>query len=81
MKISVEMSLYPLESDYASVVWDFIAEIKQNTQIELLTNGMSTQVFGEIEEVMPSITKATQKLYESKKAILVLKIGNGTLKL
>jgi len=81
MNISAELSLYPLDNDYEQIVWDFINALKQNTQIEIVTNGMSTQVFGDIEQVMPTITQVTKQLYQEKRAILVMKIGKGTLKL
>ncbi|MCU0437719.1 MAG: thiamine-binding protein [Raineya sp.] len=81
MKISAEISLYPLDSEYIQVILDFIESLKKNPNLEVITNGMSTQIFGEIDEVMPTITQATKELYEQKKAILVMKIGKGTLKL
>jgi|JI8StandDraft_2_1071088.scaffolds.fasta_scaffold13528_5 uncharacterized protein YqgV (UPF0045/DUF77 family) len=81
MKISAELSLYPLDNEYIQIVLDFIESLKSNPNLEVITNGMSTQVFGDIDDVMPTITKATKELYEQKKAILVMKIGKGTLKL
>ena len=81
MKISAEISLYPLDSEYIQIILDFIESLKKNPNLEIVTNGMSTQIFGDIDEVMPTITRATKELYEQKKAILVMKIGKGTLKL
>jgi len=81
MHISVELSLYPLDGNYEQIVWDFIAMIKQNAHLEVITNGMSTQVFGEMQELMPTITQAMQKIYETQQAILVMKMGRDTLKL
>lgn len=81
MKISAEISLYPLDNNYIQIILDFIESIKNNQNLEVITNGMSTQIFGEIDEVMSTITKATKELYEQKKAILIMKIGKGTLKL
>ncbi|KOY87088.1 hypothetical protein AD998_13890 [bacterium 336/3] len=81
MKISAELSLYPLDNDYIQIVLDFIESLKKNSSLEVITNGMSTQIFGDIDEVMSTITRATKELYEQKKAILVMKIGKGILKL
>jgi uncharacterized protein YqgV (UPF0045/DUF77 family) len=81
MKISVELSLYPLDNNYQDIVWGFIEQIKEHKNLEVITNGMSTQVFGDIDELMPVITQVTKNLYEQHKAILVMKIGKGTLKL
>lgn len=81
MQITAELSLYPLHNDYESSVWSFIEDLKQNPAIEVQTNGMSTQVFGAIDEVMPAVTDAIKKVYATQKAILVMKIGKGILKL
>lgn len=81
MQVTAELSLYPLSEEYVQIVWDFIAELKQNPDLEVITNGMSTQIFGDIDLVMPLITEAMKKLYESQQAILVMKLGRGTLKL
>jgi uncharacterized protein YqgV (UPF0045/DUF77 family) len=80
MKISVEISLYPLNENYEQVILDFIANIRQNTHLEVITNGMSTQVFGEIEQVMTSIKEEMTKIYAQQQAILVMKMGRGELK-
>ncbi|GAB4113830.1 MAG: hypothetical protein OHK0057_00420 [Thermoflexibacter sp.] len=80
MKISAEISLYPLSENYEQIILDFITNICQNTQLEVITNGMSTQIFGEIDQVMTSIEKAMKTVYEKHQAILVMKIGRGELK-
>ncbi|MFN3316588.1 MAG: thiamine-binding protein [Raineya sp.] len=81
MQITAELSLYPLHSQYEQSVWDFIEDLRANPALEVQTNGMSTQVFGEIDAVMPCVTAAIKKVYATQKAILVMKIGKGTLKL
>ncbi|MDX1905380.1 MAG: YkoF family thiamine/hydroxymethylpyrimidine-binding protein [Thermonemataceae bacterium] len=81
MQISVELSLYPLDSDYENIVWDFIGFLKENAHLEVVTNGMSTQVFGDIQEIMPTLSLAMQKIYEQKQAILVMKMGKDILKI
>ncbi|SFF34589.1 YkoF family thiamine/hydroxymethylpyrimidine-binding protein [Thermoflexibacter ruber] len=80
MKISVEISLYPLSENYEQIILDFIANIRQNTQLEVITNGMSTQIFGEINQVMTSIEKEMTTIYEKQQAVLVMKMGRGELK-
>lgn len=80
MKISVEISLYPLSENYEQIILDFIANIRQNTHLEVITNGMSTQIFGEIDQVMTSIKKEMTTIYEKQQAVLVMKMGRGELK-
>lgn len=80
MKISLELSLYPLKEDYEELILLFIARLNQNSKLEVETNGMSTQVFGEMEEVMGTVQEAMKEIYEKDKAMLVMKMGKGTLK-
>ncbi|GAB4123710.1 MAG: hypothetical protein OHK0045_03600 [Raineya sp.] len=81
MQVTAELSLYPLHNTYEQSVWDFIKDLQANPALEVQTNGMSTQVFGEIDVLMPCVTAAIKKVYATQKAILVMKIGKGTLKL
>lgn len=50
MQISIEMSLYPLaEEQYKSEIWAFIKRLRNVDGLNVVTNGMSTQVFGEYD--------------------------------
>lgn len=80
MQVSVELSLYPLDNNYEQIVWDFIAML-QNPALEIQTNGMSTQVFGEMDTILQVVGEAMKKIYAEKRAILVMKMGKGMLKL
>ncbi len=53
----------------------------KDSSLEVQTNGMSTQVFGEMDIIMEKIGKAMKEVYAENKAILVMKMGKGTLKL
>ncbi len=46
MKLSVEISKYPLTSDYIEPIKGFIAELNQQPGLRVITNTMSTQLFG-----------------------------------
>ncbi len=79
MKISIDISLYPLaEHNFKSEIWRFINELRQVKELTVITNGMSTQVFGEydlaIEAVMAAIKKVHQQLGT---AIFICKFVNG----
>ena len=56
MKITVEISMYPLDSDYKPAIRAFIHELRGYGDIETVTNQMSTQVRGEFDDVMPAVT-------------------------
>lgn len=67
MQISIEISMYPLaEQQYKSLIWDFIDRLKQIDNLTVVTNGMSSQVFGEydftVEQVMAEIKRVHQQV-------------------
>lgn len=52
MKLAVEISLYPLQSDYLQIIKWFIERLQTYPEIERHTNGMSTQIQGDHDAVM-----------------------------
>lgn len=67
MDISIEISLYPLaETQFKTEIWAFIKRLRVIEGLKVVTNGMSTQVFGEYDlatnAVMQEIKKAHQEL-------------------
>jgi uncharacterized protein YqgV (UPF0045/DUF77 family) len=53
--IGVEISFYPLKSDFAASVHEFVARLEANPRLRVMTNSMSTQVFGPYAEVMDAL--------------------------
>lgn len=80
MKISVDISYYPLQPEFVTPILDFIKRLNEYENIEAATNGMSTQVFGEYFEVMEAITKEIHKSFEIPHSVFVLKVINADLK-
>jgi uncharacterized protein YqgV (UPF0045/DUF77 family) len=80
MNISVELSYYPLRPEFVTPILDFIHRLRHYTSIESVTNGMSTQVFGEYSDVMEILTKEIKKSFEVPHSVFVLKIINAELK-
>jgi len=76
MEISIELSLYPLAQDkYKDLIWSFIDELKQYTEINVVTNGMSTQVFGDYDKTLSIVTQEMKKLHkQTDTAVFILKI-------
>ena len=67
MQISIEISLYPLaETEFKSEIWAFIKRLRNVEGLNVVTNGMSTQVFGDYDlavgHVMAEIKLVHQKL-------------------
>lgn len=74
MKISVELTLMPLQQDFETPIIDFIKRLR-NSKFKVLENPMSTQIYGDYDELMPYLTneiKATLELQEN--AVLNVKI-------
>jgi len=80
MKTSVDISYYPLQPEFVTPILDFIKRLNAYENIEAVTNGMSTQVFGEYFEVMEAITKEIHKSFEIPHSVFVLKVINADLK-
>lgn len=64
MKITVELSLYPLTKDYTSVIIDFIKALKKDNRFLIRTTAMSTYIVGEYDDVMYLLTSELKKVYE-----------------
>ena len=46
MKLTAELSVYPLREDFKNVVEAFISELLKHEGIVAVTNSMSTQISG-----------------------------------
>jgi len=51
MKISVELTLTPLQDNYEPAIINFIKQMR-NSGLTIKENPLSTQVFGDYDEVM-----------------------------
>lgn len=80
MELSVEISKYPLNQDYIPFIKDFIDRLNAHEGLKVITNTMSTQVFGDYDLVMSVLNQEIKKSYETfGKAIFVCKFINGDL--
>ncbi|MEQ8323259.1 MAG: YkoF family thiamine/hydroxymethylpyrimidine-binding protein [Vicingaceae bacterium] len=80
MRASAEISLYPLKEDYKQRIIDFIFRLRSHDKIEVITNGMSTQIFGEFNEIMEVLQKELGNELETHRSMFVLKIGAGEMR-
>ncbi|GEK09789.1 hypothetical protein HUZ36_08645 [Pseudoalteromonas sp. McH1-7] len=80
MQVSVEISKYPLHQDYIPFIQGFIDRLNQHDDIKVLTNTMSTQVFGEFDLVTSIINQEMKRSFETfGKSIFVCKFIAGDL--
>ena len=80
MKTSVDISFYPLRPEFVTPILDFIKRLNEHKEIEAVTNGMSTQVFGEYRVVMNALTAEIEKSLELPHSVFILKIVNADLR-
>ncbi len=80
MKISVEISMYPLSEDFGEPILNFINKIKAHPKLSVKTNSMSTQIFGEYQDVMSILQKEMEPVFTEKlKTVMVMKFINADL--
>jgi uncharacterized protein YqgV (UPF0045/DUF77 family) len=79
MEISIEISLYPLaEENFKQDIWDFIKKLRLVEGLEVVTNGMSTQVFGEYELTVQHVMAEIKHVHETVgSAVFVCKFIGG----
>lgn len=77
MQITVELSLYPLTENFEQVVIEYISEIKSNPGIKVEVNGLSTQVFGEYENVMKILAEVNRVTFEKHRCVILMKMAEG----
>ena len=75
MEIGVEISLYPLQQQFIPPIQDFIDRLNADDRVRVVTNSMSTQVFGDYEAVMTLLVRELRRSFESSdKAVFVMKV-------
>ncbi|RJE76226.1 hypothetical protein BGP78_14595 [Pseudoalteromonas sp. MSK9-3] len=80
MKLSVEISKYPLHSDYIPFIKEFIDRLNQNSELKVITNTMSTQVFGDYDLVMQTLQSEMKRSFITYgKIVFVCKFISGDL--
>lgn len=82
MKITVDISLYPLDSNYLPPIKDFIRRLRTCEGLELVTNQLSTQVRGEFEQVTAALNSCMQESMKSgQKMVFVTRYLNSDLEI
>ena len=72
MDIGVEISLYLLHQDHIPPIHDFIDRLNADQRLRVVSNSMSTQVFGDYELVMHTLVRELRTSFQSSgKAVFV----------
>jgi len=80
MHTTIEISLYPLNSDYIPPIKDFIDRLNTYPELKVLTNAMSTQVAGEHRRLFEVLAIETERTFVAAgKKVFVMKVLGGEL--
>ena len=78
MKLSAEISMYPLADEYLPPIAAFIERLNADGGVEVKTNSMSTQLFGDYDAVMALLGAAMKYSFETHgRVIFVSKFLSG----
>ena len=70
MKISVELTLLPLQNDFEGPIIDFIKALR-DSDFTVLENPLSTQIYGEFDTLMPFLTKEIQNSFDAQEHVVM----------
>jgi hypothetical protein len=74
MDIAVEISLYPLDENFVPPIRDFIDRLRQHAGLQMSTNHLSTQLFGDHDRIFEVLRQEMGRSFAAGgKAIFVTK--------
>ncbi|MDQ7916273.1 thiamine-binding protein [Mesonia sp. MT50] len=74
MKISVELTLTPIQDEYEPAIINFIDALR-DSDLEVKENPLSTQVYGDYDEVMKVLNKEMKNALEAvERGLIYMKI-------
>ena len=68
MDVGVEISLYPLTERAAPLIHDFIERLSVHRELKVVPGSLSTQVYGEFEQVFTAVREAVRGTLEARQA-------------
>lgn len=81
MKISVELSLYPLDDQFLPIIQDIVERLIGDQRVEAIVNTMSTQIFGDFDSVMAVVNEIVEYSFKTYgKQVFVAKFLNSDVK-
>lgn len=78
MRISLDISLYPLNEDYIAPIKGFIAAVNAVEGLDIVTNAMSTQIRGESDIIFDLLKAEVPKVFEENRAAFIIKAIKGS---
>ena len=77
MRAAVEISMYPLAGDYRPPIQDFIDRLNLYPELQVLTNTLSTQIWGDLARVMAILADEMRRATGGPQLVFVLKVLPG----
>ena len=80
MRVAVDISLYPIADEFIPPIDDVIERFNRYDTIDVTTNPMSTQLFGEYDDVMQALHREIGVTFESnERAVFAIRILNNPI--
>ena len=77
MKISIELTLAPLKNNYVPTIKSFIKKLRK-LRVTINETPLSTQIYGEYDEIMNIIIPVIRKTFEHEDAVMLhIKMSKG----
>ncbi|WP_321288578.1 thiamine-binding protein [uncultured Sunxiuqinia sp.] len=76
MHITVEISYYPLVTNYYQPVFELVELLKKHENLSIAVGTMSTQIGGNYDVVMPVLNNCMKQLMQKYPSVFNLKIAN-----
>lgn len=70
MKISIELTLTPLQNDFETPIINFIKKLRAS-EYTILENPLSTQIYGDYDGIMKLLTTEIKTAFEKEENILL----------
>jgi uncharacterized protein YqgV (UPF0045/DUF77 family) len=80
MRITVEISLYPLNEAFVGDIREFILRLRQQAGLEIRSNQMSTQIRGDYDDVTSALNRCMRySMEKTGSVVFVVKYLNADL--
>jgi uncharacterized protein YqgV (UPF0045/DUF77 family) len=76
MKVTVEISFYPLVDNYVDPILNFIERLKNHSEIDVIVGSLSSIVIGELSDILRIFEGEMSKSMEKFPSVFTLKIVN-----
>jgi uncharacterized protein YqgV (UPF0045/DUF77 family) len=77
MRAAVEISMYPLTGDYRPLIQAFIDRLNLYPEVHVLTNALSTQIWGPLDRVMAILADEMRRAAAGPQLVFVMKVLPG----